>query len=107
MSTMKVDKTPYYAGDAEIVKVAKVSRKLERQRETLDLQAILDKPGGRKFMWRLLQECGVYRTSFTGNSATFYNEGKRAVGLFVLNEIMEASPEAYLLMQKENRKESE
>jgi hypothetical protein len=33
---------------------------------------------------------------FTGNSTTFYNLGKRDVGLWVYNEMMKAKPESMI-----------
>jgi hypothetical protein len=48
-----------------------------------------------------MAEAGIFRSSFTGNSETFFNEGKRSIGLFVLDELMQAKPDAFALMQKE------
>lgn len=60
---------------------------------------------GRRIVWRLLDRAGVYRDSFTGNSTTFYNEGRRAMGLFVLEQLMDSCPEKYaLMMNEQNRK---
>lgn len=75
---------------------------LELELESPDLQAVLDLPQGRKFLWWLLGKTGLYRTSFTGNSATFYNEGRRDIGIAILNEILTVDPEAYIRMQAEN-----
>ena len=58
---------------------------------------------GRRIVWRLLGEAGVYRTSFTGNSETFFREGKRSLGLFVLDEVMSSSHEQFMAMFKENQ----
>jgi hypothetical protein len=52
---------------------------------------------GRRIVWGILEECGVYRTSFTGNSETFFREGKRSIGLWAL-DIATANPEAYMAM---------
>lgn len=56
---------------------------------------------GRRAIWRLLDITGIYRTSFTGNSTTFFNEGARNVGLQFLADVNEACPERYLEMLKE------
>ncbi len=94
---------PYDAGDEGKVKARK--RKLGRnRREQLgDVRFLLTHEQGRRFLWRLMDHAGVYSTCFTGNSQTFFNEGKRDTGLFVLNEIMQADPDAYIAMIKENR----
>jgi len=78
----------------------------EQEREREELRYILDDPKGRRFLWRLLDYAGVYNSSFTGNSFTFFNEGRRDVGLFVLDEVTDADPDAYLEMQRESLNEA-
>ena len=95
-------------GDVKQVSKKKSRRQAKRDQELDDLRNILDMSGGRNFIWRLLTECGVYRTSYTGEALeTAYNEGKRQMGLWALEEIFSASPHTYALMQKENRKPNE
>jgi hypothetical protein len=72
-----------------------------REREINDIAWVLSTPNGRRFLWRYLEMCGLYRTSFTGSSETFYLEGMRNIGLKLLADITETSPEQYLLMMKE------
>jgi len=81
--------------------------KFRRDREANDMRSLLATIEGRRFLWRLMEKCGVYRESFTGSSETFFLEGKRSIGLFVIAEIIDAEPDAYLLMLKENRKGDE
>jgi hypothetical protein len=75
--------------------------KRRREKELTDLLKVLALPEGRRFIWRLLSEAGVFRTSFTGNSQTYFNEGRRDLGLLFLNEVMAAKPEAFTQMQRE------
>lgn len=58
---------------------------------------------GRRFIWRLLSITGVYRSSFTGDSKTFFREGERNVGLQILRDIHEIAPEAITQMTIEAR----
>jgi len=95
------------AADEEQVKKASVKVELRREREMNDLASVLDTKHGRRFIWRFLGECGVFKSSFTGNSQTFFNEGQRNVGLKLLSEIDEAAPEAYMIMRKEAKEEFE
>ena len=81
--------------------------KFRRDREANDMRSLLATIEGRRFLWRLMEKCGIYRESFTGSSETFFLEGKRSIGLFVIAEIIDAEPDAYLLMIKENRKGDE
>lgn len=90
------------ASDENQVKNAENKILNGRQRELEDIRLMLELPSGRRFIWRQLEVCGIYKTSMTGNSSTFYNEGMRAVGLALLADIMEAAPESYLQMMKEN-----
>jgi hypothetical protein len=74
-----------------------------RRQEVEDLKWLMAHKQGRRFVQRLLEKAGVYRTSFTGNSETFFREGMRNIGLFVLSEVMEVTPEQFALMLKEQQ----
>lgn len=93
------------AGDAGQVKKAGDKEAARRQIEKSDLMWILADPRGRRFIWRLISRCGVFKSSFTGNSTTFFNEGTRDVGLWATAEVVEVRPEAYLEMMVESQKE--
>lgn len=80
------------------------SAKARRLRELDDLKVVMQQPEGRRFMWRLLEQCGVYRTSFTGNSETFFREGQRNVGLWALTEMQEAAPDQFLMTMQEAKR---
>jgi hypothetical protein len=49
----------------------------------------------------------MYRTSFTGNSTTFFNEGARNIGLWLVDEVLSADTDQYLSMIKENNKQGD
>ena len=71
----------------------------ERCRE--DLERVLLLPEGRRCLWYLMDRSHVFRSSFTGNSETFFREGERNVGLFILAGILDVSPECFGQIQKE------
>lgn len=96
-----LDELPTDVGEEVAVKAKTDKRKHKRDQEVEDLKVILATAGGRAFIWRFLSYCGVYRTSYTGNSTTFFNEGKRQVGLHLLDEVFEADPNAFTKMQTE------
>lgn len=58
---------------------------IEQQKD--DLMEILHTPAGRRFLHRLLSECKVYSSTYTGNATTYYLEGKRDIGLWVMSQI--------------------
>lgn len=66
-----------------------------------DLKFILETEQGRSYLYELLDFCGLYKGSFTGNSETFYREGQRNVGLKIFADIGRVAPEAYIKMMSE------
>jgi hypothetical protein len=79
---------------------AEERRKHERQRKDAeDFTWLMEHPQGRRFVWRLLERAGVYRTSFNSSgSVTAFNEGKRDIGLWVMTELHDHAPGALLEM---------
>ena len=80
---------------------------LARRRELEDLAAVLGSPEGRRFIWRFLSEARIFSPCYTGNSETFYREGRREFALKYFNDVMEACPDLYTVMQKENTRKEE
>lgn len=62
---------------------------------------------GRDIIWHVLSICNLYGDNFTGNSQTFYLEGKRSVGLEILQLLEDVGPTSYaqLLMTKQKEEE--
>lgn len=78
-------------------------RKVERDQEKADFAWLMSDKRGRRFMWRMLDFTGIYRSSFTGNNETFFKEGARNVGLKLISDIHEFTPDAYTTMLEEQR----
>jgi hypothetical protein len=95
----------YDAGDRSHVSERQKRRRLLSQREDDDLVWLMNQREGRRFVWRLLQSCHLYESSFTGTSATFFREGERNVGLAVLADIVRLCPELHARMAGESQKE--
>lgn len=70
-----------------------------------EVRAILDNPLTRKWIWRQLAECGIFRISFVPDNQhkTAFNEGARNVGLRMLSDFKTYAPDLYILMEHENR----
>ena len=92
--------------DPKRIDEKKYKEKLFKDKEKSDLKFLLNTEQGRRFIWRYLEFCGVYKSSFTGSSQTFFLEGQRNVGLKLVAEIVDAQPEMYLKMMIENKKEN-
>lgn len=84
--------------DPEQVKEAERRERRSIDRESRDFRAIMETQPGRRFIARLLDYCGFQRSSFTGNSATFFNEGKREVALKLWADINRICPDLYMQM---------
>lgn len=82
-------------------------QKEQRRQELKDVIFILSSSEGRRFFWRYLTFCGVFRTTFTGNNQTFFKEGERNIGLSLFADMNEAVPEAYAVMQREFAEEQQ
>tara|TARA_R100000541_G_scaffold18999_1_gene28934 strand:+ start:2391 stop:2705 length:315 start_codon:yes stop_codon:yes gene_type:complete len=98
-------KKEFNASDESSVKNAKQKDKNIRDTEVADVKLLLTKQWGRRLVWRILEQTGQHRTSFTGNSTTFFNEGARNIGLWLVDEVLLADTDMYLLMIKENNKQ--
>lgn len=92
------------AANESEVRSAEQREKLMQDHVDNDLRFILNSPQGQRFMARILDKCGIHRTSFTGSSQTFFLEGQRNIGLFLLSDIMRVDPEALVKIIKLNNK---
>lgn len=69
-----------------------------------DFKRLMSESWGRRVVWRMLEQAGVFRSSFTGNSETFFREGARSMGLLIISQINEHAPELYQVMLMENQR---
>lgn len=78
-----------------------LANRVARETELRQMRWLMGNAEGRRFMWALLGKTGMFRTSFTGNSETFFREGARNIGLMMMDMINEACPEQYTVMVNE------
>lgn len=98
---------PDNAADQETLKVRERLEKRRENRMRVGLKQVMGTTAGREFMWDLLEHTGQFRSSFTGNSETFFREGERNVGLYLTALLMKDCVDEYALMQKEAVKREE
>ena len=91
------------AADPDQVKKAGDKEKLGREQELADLAELLGTSAGKRFLWRMLSECGTFASIWTPNAQIHYNAGRQDIGHFLMKEIVEASPDALLDMMKANK----
>lgn len=72
-------------------------------REAVDFREVLKAYEGREMVWRIMEQCGIFRTSFTGDAqGTAFREGQRSIGLWVLTEIVFTNgPDMFSMMSRE------
>lgn len=82
----------------------------DEQQELEDLRAVLKLPAGRRFFRRLLSAGNVLGSSMAADTRTTeYNEGLRAVGLWMAKNIETATPGglARLILESGNDRQAE
>ena len=94
--------------DIDIFKIDEQNKEVQKEfekrrtREIDDLQKVLKIPEGRRLIWRILSEAGVFKASFSLNSMqTAFNEGRRDIGIWLIQDVDRAEPNAYAQMQRE------
>lgn len=75
--------------------------RITKRQEAEDFKWLMADPRGRRVVWRYLGLAGVFRSSFTGNSETFFREGERNIGLKLMADIDTHAPTKYEAMVKE------
>ncbi|MGQ6073339.1 Bbp19 family protein [Serratia sp. IR-2025] len=85
-----------------------MTREQLQQRHADDVKKVMATESGRRFVWGILDQAGVFRISFTGEvSSTIFNEGNRNSGLALFNDVLKFCPELYLKMAAEAEKDRE
>jgi hypothetical protein len=99
--------TPYdptdLAGQEAVREEADTRKRLEAESEELDVKWLMSSKRGRRIVWRLLEQAGVFRLSFDPNALQMaFNEGNRNFGNRTLSQVHEFCSEQYPVMVKEN-----
>lgn len=94
---------PINLGDESQVKERAKKEKVQYDRELDDLKLILSTKSGRRFIWRLLAESGMFTVSQAMNASIYFLEGKRSIGKLLFEDMTKVSPEAWALMLKESK----
>jgi len=101
---MAEEQTPYNAGDAQHVAKAKSRQKTRGLQKKAALRKLMSDAEGRMWMWDLLTLCGIFHSSFSVEALRCaFNEGRRDIGLRLLADINQLSPELYIRMMGENQ----
>jgi alkylation response protein AidB-like acyl-CoA dehydrogenase len=84
----------------------KLRERLAQEAEEADIRRLMTSKWGRRFLWRLMDQAGVFRLSYAPDAmAMAFAEGNRNSGLRILNLIHTLCPEHYPAMLKEQTSE--
>lgn len=92
------------AADPKQVANAKLHDQFTEENRVADMRAVLSTPEGRRVLWWWLSQAGLFESITVTSSEIYVRSGKRDLGLALIAAINVASPEAYLLMQREAAK---
>lgn len=77
---------------------------IQRKQETDDLKWLMAHKAGRRVVWQLLADSGVFRNPFNNSgSVTAFNCGQMNLGQQMMARILDHTPDAYIAMLKEHK----
>ena len=82
------------ASDPGQVQAAKQRQTLRRDREMDDLRAVVASPAGERFLRRVLEHVGTFRSVWSPSAAIHFQAGQQDVGHWLMGEIGEADADA-------------
>jgi len=103
-----MDDKKYNSSDEQKVKDKAKKVRNEREQELEDVKTILKHPAGIRFFKRLIREGRIFSSTFTGNSQSFFLEGKRALVLKIYVDVVKVAPDkvpSILFVEKEGESE--
>ena len=81
-------------------------QKQRKERDLADIRFVAKSPEGRRLLWRMMAENGIFQPSFNSESLVMsYAEGRRAAGLSILHDIFSAKSSLFGQMQQEHASE--
>ena len=95
----------YDASDPKAVREAKAKAKSKDLIAIEGLKATMGTEAGRLWLFTILDACGVFINAFSPDPGVMaFRCGEQNIGLQLISDMHEASPELYMLMLKENNK---
>ena len=91
------------AADRKSIRSKEKLSKLADQNRREVLVGIMSTMPGREWVWNMLSRSHVFGMSFVSDAfLTAFREGERNQGQQLLNDVMEACPDQYVLAMREN-----
>ena len=80
--------------------------KQKADRRLADIRFVAKSPEGRRLLWRLMADNGIFHSSVNSDTVIMgFSEGRRAAGLSILHDIFEAKASLFGQMQQEHASE--
>lgn len=83
-------------------KLTPEQEKAERER-VADLREVMDSKAGRRFVWRLLGDCGTFHNGWSPSAEIHLKAGMRQIGLALFADVHAHCFEQYQAMEREAR----
>ena len=96
------EKAAYDASNPDHIRAATVEAKAFSVKENAGLTKIVKDPEMRAWLHSILKSAHVFGPTFTGNSSTFYNDGRRELGIQIMEQIAKIGIEYYILIIREH-----
>lgn len=74
--------------------------------QRLDIEAVMGSEHGRRFIWRILQYCGIYRDIEGDRDDMLKQLGNRQTGLYILGIISDVCEDQVFQMMKEAKNQA-
>ena len=95
----------YNASDEAQVNERREGEKLGQIAFEESFKKVMQTPDGRRVFRHLLGYTGIRGLSYTGSAQTYFNEGKRAVGIFLEGIMEDLTPNEFLELFREGIEE--
>lgn len=83
-------RTDIFQDPKEIEEKRIEKEKKVREKYLNDIRKICSMPEGRRIFAKIFERCGIYRMNLATNASVYHQEGMRSVGLYFLQDLLEA-----------------
>lgn len=99
------DDSPYLEEEAGELDEARRRADLRRELLRAGIREMFSHPNARAYVWRIFESCHLFETTWDPDSSVAaFREGRRAVGLMILSDLMAVDPTLYTTMQQEAKR---
>jgi hypothetical protein len=89
------------AADARQVREAKKKERLQLERHIADVRLVAKTPAGKRLLWEYMDQCDVFAEISGAMEWVYFDEGRRAMGLMLLRDLIAAAPEVLVELMSE------